>query len=155
LQGAGQQTAEILESMADAFYAVDHEWRFTYVNHRAEVIWGIQRESLLGRNLWEAFPASVGGVLEQELRRVAEFRHPVQFDLFSSVMGRWLVVGINPTVTDFRSIFATSRSENRRKRCNGGFFGTFLSMSPMANCACAVRLPIYRNACRERDRPFH
>jgi hypothetical protein len=32
------------ESWLLAFYAVDHEWRLTYVNRRAEEIWGRPRE---------------------------------------------------------------------------------------------------------------
>jgi PAS domain S-box-containing protein len=97
LHAARRETVEILESIADAFYAVDHAWRFTYVNRRAEEIWGIRRERLIGRNLWEAFPASVGGRIEEELRRAALQRQRADFDLFSPVMRRWLGVTVNPT----------------------------------------------------------
>jgi PAS domain S-box-containing protein len=35
-----ERTTDILESISDAFYAVDKEWRFTYVNGKAEELWG-------------------------------------------------------------------------------------------------------------------
>lgn len=37
--------------MTDAFYALDEEWRFTYVNERAEDILGRTEASLLGERL--------------------------------------------------------------------------------------------------------
>jgi PAS domain-containing protein len=71
LQTAHQQMVEILESIGDAFYAVDHAWRFTYINRKAETIWGARRDDLLGKNLWEVFPRSVGSQVHQELLRAA------------------------------------------------------------------------------------
>ena len=35
---------EILESMDEAFYAIDRGWRFLYVNPGAERFWGMRRE---------------------------------------------------------------------------------------------------------------
>src|ERR1043165_5830129 len=48
---------EILEGMDEAFYAVDREWRFLYVNRGAENFWKRRREELLGQSMLEAFPA--------------------------------------------------------------------------------------------------
>jgi PAS domain S-box-containing protein len=90
------QAIEILESIHDAFYAVDHDWRFTYINRRAEEMWGLKREELQGRNLWEAFPFSVGGRVHQELLRAAAERQPAQFEVLSPVLGRWLDVSVYP-----------------------------------------------------------
>ena len=39
LETAHQHTSDILESITDAFYAVDREWRLTFVNRRAEELW--------------------------------------------------------------------------------------------------------------------
>jgi PAS domain S-box-containing protein len=47
---------EILEGMDEAFYAIDREWRFVYINRGAERFWGRQREDLLGRSMLQAFP---------------------------------------------------------------------------------------------------
>ncbi|MGH6922757.1 MAG: PAS domain S-box protein, partial [Propylenella sp.] len=51
---------EILEGMDEAFYAIDHEWRFIYVNSGAEDFWNRRREELLGKSMLETFPTFPG-----------------------------------------------------------------------------------------------
>ena len=51
---------EILESMDEAFYAIDRDWRFLYVNPGAEDFWGRPLEELLGCSMLETFPAFSG-----------------------------------------------------------------------------------------------
>src|SRR5690606_25971341 len=64
-----EQVASILESITDAFVAVDREWRYTYVNGEAERLLRRSREELLGRTLWEAFPEVVGTTSGREFER--------------------------------------------------------------------------------------
>ncbi len=45
-----------MESISDAFFAMDREWRFTYVNRRTQELWSKSREDLLGKIVWEGFP---------------------------------------------------------------------------------------------------
>src|SRR4051812_49006214 len=71
-RAAREQVSSILESISDAFYAVDREWHFTYVNRKAEELWGRSREQLLGKNLWEEFPQEVDSEAYREIRRAAE-----------------------------------------------------------------------------------
>jgi PAS domain S-box-containing protein len=56
----------VLESMPVAFYSLDREWRFTYVNAEAERLLGSTREELLGGVLWDLFPGTVGSDFERE-----------------------------------------------------------------------------------------
>ena len=57
---------EVFERISDTFYAVDCEWRFTYVNRHAEVLWGRSQEELLGKNIWEEFPQVVSSEAYQQ-----------------------------------------------------------------------------------------
>jgi PAS domain S-box-containing protein len=54
---AGEQARTILESITDAFFAVDLDWRFTYVNQQAEKVLGRRRDELLGRVIWDEYLA--------------------------------------------------------------------------------------------------
>lgn len=65
-RAAGERVATILESITDAFFAVDREWRFSYVNREAERLLQRHRDGLLGRCLWDEFPEALGAKFEHE-----------------------------------------------------------------------------------------
>lgn len=52
----GGRLDDLIESVSDAFYAVDRDWRVVVFNHAAEEFFGWRREEVLGRGLWEIFP---------------------------------------------------------------------------------------------------
>ena len=49
----------ILESITDAFFSLNHQWQFIFVNEEAEKFWLKGREELIGQNIWELFPESL------------------------------------------------------------------------------------------------
>src|SRR5690606_2912553 len=55
LQDALREKSHILESIGDAFFAVDKNWTVSYWNKRAEDILGVKKDEILGRNLWTVF----------------------------------------------------------------------------------------------------
>jgi len=92
-----QRTAGILESITDAFYALDTDWRFTYVNTQAEQQLGRTRKELLGKNLWEEFPPSVGSIFEGEYRRAVREQVTVTFEEFYAPLDLWVDVRAFPS----------------------------------------------------------
>ncbi|MDP9418367.1 MAG: SpoIIE family protein phosphatase [Actinomycetota bacterium] len=60
--------ARVLEAMPTAFFSLDRDWRFTYVNAEAERVLGRSRAELLGGELWELFPTAVGTEFETQYR---------------------------------------------------------------------------------------
>ena len=69
---ADERAALVLESITDAFIALDSDWRLTYTNAAAERIIGFSRWELLGKSHWDVFPASVGTNVEAEFRRAMD-----------------------------------------------------------------------------------
>jgi ribonucleoside-diphosphate reductase alpha chain len=68
-----RETEDIIESVAEAFFAADRNWILTYVNRAAEQLYNIKREDVLHRCVWEVFPKVPGSVFhEQYLRAVRE-----------------------------------------------------------------------------------
>ena len=63
------RVARVLEAMKSAFFSLDRDWRFTYVNAEAEQLLLRTREELLGGSIWELFPAAVGSDFEEQLPR--------------------------------------------------------------------------------------
>ncbi len=89
-QAARERATDILESISDAFFAVDREWRFTYVNREAEKLWGRSREELLGKILWEEFPQAKDSESYRQTRRAMEDGVTTEFETFSPVLGVWI-----------------------------------------------------------------
>ncbi|MFP4512839.1 MAG: ATP-binding protein [Acidimicrobiales bacterium] len=71
-----------LESISDAFYVLDHHWRFVYVNDEACRVLGRSRDELLHHVLWDEFPAAAGSEIETYYRRVADEQVPVSFETY-------------------------------------------------------------------------
>lgn len=90
-----ERTVEILESVSDAFYAIDAAGRFTYVNRQAEELWGRSRDSLLGKCLWTEFPEIVNEA-QTAHREVLEVRQPRRYETFSPRLARWFDVSLYP-----------------------------------------------------------
>ena len=71
----------ILESITDAFFSLDREWRFAYVNHQAEVLLNRSREDLVGERIWEDstfYPQYRWAVAEGETARFEAYYPPVE-----------------------------------------------------------------------------
>jgi PAS domain S-box-containing protein len=58
----------ILEATADAYFALDADFRLVAVNAAMERATGLARGELLGRSLWDAFPGTVGTAFERAYR---------------------------------------------------------------------------------------
>ncbi|MFC5499061.1 PAS domain S-box protein [Caenimonas terrae] len=91
-----EQFSTTLESLTDAFFTVDREWRFTYVNRKAEALFRHARAELLGRVMWEVFPSSVGSVIQGNYELALAAMQPVVFETFSSALQLWLEVAAYP-----------------------------------------------------------
>ena len=51
-----RRAADAIDSMNDAFVAVDHEWRVVTVNRKHESLFQRSRAEVIGRVFWEVFP---------------------------------------------------------------------------------------------------
>ena len=113
LRIAHQRNEEILESITNAFYAVDADFCFTYVNQRCAQMWDKKREDLLGRRLWDVFPQSVGSVSYKRHLQVMTERHPVHYETVSSLFGRSIEASIYPTTEGGLSTYFVDISERK------------------------------------------
>ena len=108
----------ILESITDAFFALDREWRFTYVNRQAESLLGRGRGDLLGRSLWVEYPDTLGNVIERNYRRAMGEGVTVEFDEFYPPHDRWYENHLYPSPDGlsvyFRDITDRKRAEADR-----------------------------------------
>jgi two-component system cell cycle sensor histidine kinase/response regulator CckA len=72
--------AQLYEAITHAFVALDSDWRFVYVNSRAGAIVGREPASLIGRNVWDEFPDTVGRPFYEACDRATALQQPVVVD---------------------------------------------------------------------------
>lgn len=86
----------ILESITDGFFAVDNDWIVTYFNREAERILALQRNEVIGRNLWEVFPDAIAYKLHEQTRHAMEHKVSVRFEEYLPSVGLWLESAVYP-----------------------------------------------------------
>jgi len=91
------RAGEILESIGDAFYFLDVDLRFTYVNRKAEELWGMRREDLLGRKFLDVFPHVEGSHSNLEIMRALDEGQPLTYETISPIIGGWVEVSAYPS----------------------------------------------------------
>ena len=103
--------AELLESITDAFVAIDDEWRYVYVNQRAAEILGRPALWLVGRSLWEAFPELVGSRTHLDYHEAFAQQQTREFQ--DTYDGRWLNHRVFPSSRGL-TVFFQDISDRRR-----------------------------------------
>ena len=114
-QAAGERIRTVLESITDAFMAVDNEWRFTYLNRRADEL--ARRTlgrtgSFVGSPIWDVFPGAVEGPFHAELTRAVHGRIPVAFEANAPLLDVWFAVRAYPSAEGL-SIYLSDATERR------------------------------------------
>ncbi|HEY9650980.1 MAG TPA: ATP-binding protein, partial [Coleofasciculaceae cyanobacterium] len=112
-QPTNQQIVYTIESITDGFCAVDHQWRFTYINRQAEQFLGRKRAKLLGQNLWEMFPEALGSIIDREYHRAMEQQVVVAFEFYSPLLAAWFEVRAYPSVEGL-SIHFSNITDSKR-----------------------------------------
>lgn len=98
LRESHRKINNILESITDLYYQLDHEWRFVDVNRRTEIRFGKSREELLGQVIWEAFPRAVESDLHPNLHEAVEKMVATHFEFASKIVpGVWFEAHAYPT----------------------------------------------------------
>ncbi|HEV2853635.1 MAG TPA: ATP-binding protein [Thermoanaerobaculia bacterium] len=113
LAQANQRAADILESINDAFFSLDREWRFTYANRVFERLVGRRAEDLAGKVFWEVYPQLAGTDYEAHYRRAVREQVPVRFIEQGSLSGRWYEIHAYPSEAGL-SVFSTDIDERMR-----------------------------------------
>lgn len=96
LHKANRDRINIFESLTEAFFALDREWRFTYLNSKTEQLLSRKAEELLGKSVWDEFPHTLGSPFEQQYRRAVAEQVSVKFEAFYPPLENWLLVRAYP-----------------------------------------------------------
>ncbi len=126
LEIAARTTRELAERLESAFGSIDAacitldgEWRFTYLNGRAEDLLQRERSSLYGKIVWEEIPAWIGSEIGLRCRQAAQERCTVSFEARWASSPSWLGITAYPAaggLAIFMRDVTTQRLDAQRMR---------------------------------------
>jgi PAS domain S-box-containing protein len=96
-QSIRQRLESVLSGMDEQFILLDRDWRYVYVNDRTLQTTGLSREELLGRSIWELFPAVKTGNFHDEVLRAVEHKMPGRFEFNYEPWNQWFDIRVYPT----------------------------------------------------------
>lgn len=114
----------ILESIRDAFFAVDKNWTVTYWNAQAEKALATSKEKAIGYNLWEVFSNSLNSKSYEEYHFAMKTGHVVHFEDYYPPLRKWYEISAYPSdkglsvyfkdVTERKSADIRMEEQNRK-----------------------------------------
>jgi len=113
LRSTDEQIVNFLEVMSDAFFALDTQWRFTYVNYKAGQFLQRSPEELYGKNFWEEFPELVNSDFYEEYYAAVAKQVGVSFEKYYLPLRVWLEVRAFPS-HDGISVFFHDISKRKK-----------------------------------------
>ncbi len=105
----------VLESISDPLFTVDHEWQFTYMSGAAEQLLGYGTGEVIGKNLWEEFPGVVGSEFETPYRQAME-GVPGRVTAYYPDHKRWYEANMFPGPTGVTVYFRNVTKRIRREQ---------------------------------------
>lgn len=97
LQSANDQITNILESITDAFIAVDLNWKYTYVNQKAIELLGRPKAELIGKKFWDIFPGAVDLPFYKMASKALAEKVTIEYEEFVPLWNKWLKMRFYPS----------------------------------------------------------
>lgn len=115
LKNSLARIAEILQSITDAVFTLDSQWRFTYLNQQAERL--LQRTSaeLLGQNVWAMFPEAVGSSFQTHYEHAISTGESVHFRSYYAPLETWFDVRAYPSENGLTVFFLDIGEQMRQE----------------------------------------
>jgi PAS domain S-box-containing protein len=105
----------LLERVTDGVYALDRDWRYTYVNAAAAGLVGRRPEELVGRNVWALFPDAVGLPFFEAAQRAEATGEPSHVEAHYPPLDAWFESTIYPSAEGYTIV---SRDVTARRRAD-------------------------------------
>lgn len=91
---------------------LDNEGRFTFVNDQVFEVTGIPKVEMIGKTIWELFPAILDSELDVALRTAMVDQQPTYLDYYYYPLERWHEIRIYPSKA-IMTLFATDITERK------------------------------------------
>ncbi|MCB2189346.1 MAG: PAS domain-containing protein [Deltaproteobacteria bacterium] len=115
IRTAARQMHDILGSITDGFFTLDHQFRVTFFNQAAGRLLGREPEEVLGQNLFEAFPEIRGSIFEEKFTEALVERRSLAFETYFAVEPyvNWYDMRIYPREQGLSVYFLVTTEQKR------------------------------------------
>jgi len=103
----------LVTRISDAFIALDKNWRYTFANAQAGKLVHREPEYLIGKNLWEEFPESVGSVTYRDFHKAMKEQQYICNEDYYEPLDLWQENHIYPS-PDGLSVFIRNITEKKK-----------------------------------------
>jgi PAS domain S-box-containing protein len=87
----------LLDTIGEAVFVIDTQWCYTYVNKKAEELFGRPREAFLGNTIWELFPEAVATIFADEMHRAVQQNTSTCIETYYPPLQKWFESRICPS----------------------------------------------------------
>ncbi|HEY4197778.1 MAG TPA: PAS domain S-box protein [Mucilaginibacter sp.] len=94
---AFEEKNTILESIDDAFFALDKNWVVTYWNKMAEKVLQMPKEAILNHNLWDIFSHAIDSLSYKKYHQAVATNKAAHFEDYSPSLEKWFEVSAYPS----------------------------------------------------------
>ncbi|CAN1526296.1 PAS domain [Flavobacteriaceae bacterium] len=113
-----EENSIILESIGDAFIAVDKLWSVTYWNHIAESDFNVLKQDIVGKSLWDVF-SDIDSESYKKYHKAVAMNQVVHFEYCYMALNKWYEISTYPSENGlsifFREITERKISEKKIK----------------------------------------
>jgi PAS domain S-box-containing protein len=105
LELANSEKTLILESIMDAFFAIDNNWQVTYWNKVAEDLFQKKKVDILGKNIWDMLFKTENNVFKEHFYQSSNSRLSSHFETYFLEGDVWLEVSVFPSAAGLSVFF--------------------------------------------------
>ena len=106
LQQFEKKSKESLNALNENYVEVDNEYRFVYLNKKAELYFNKNKKELIGSIIWEAFPAIIGSPILEAIIIAGEEKTATSGQHLSPVTGKHIRLSATPTTEGVVIVFS-------------------------------------------------
>jgi len=107
-----RRLSSTLESISDGFYLLDHDWRFAYINRKAQEMFSLPSDSTIGKDHWQTIPSPEILALRSDYERCAADGQPRTRNATLSRKGMELEIRLYPSEQGL-SVYCRDITESR------------------------------------------
>jgi PAS domain S-box-containing protein len=117
-----QDLNSFFERINDAFFLLDNNWNYAYVNKKSAELHGVTEDELIGENIWEQNPELVGESFYEALVKAKKEQISIRSKFYYAKQNRWFenfIYGNNDGVSVYyNDITESMRRELATKEAN-------------------------------------